>query len=87
MNIDALVPLTNGLSVTAGPHTLVCDRTRITPLNGDVEVSFWIAGTDYAPRFTLSRERIAADTPEELARIVRHVAAGAVLGRRPSRDP
>jgi hypothetical protein len=50
-------------------------------------VSFWIAGTDYAPRFTLSRERIAADTPEELARIIRHVAAGAVLGRRPSRDP
>jgi hypothetical protein len=82
MNIDELVPLTNGLSVVAGTQTLVCDRARITPLNDEVDVSFWIAGTDFVPRLRLTRDRIARGTAEELARIVRKVARVAVTGER-----
>jgi hypothetical protein len=86
MNIDELVPLTNGLSVTTGTHTLVCDRARINPVKEDaVDMSFWIAGTDFAPRLRLTRERIARGTADELARIVRAVARVAFTGERP--DP
>jgi hypothetical protein len=80
MSIEDLVPLTNGLSITAGPHTFVCDRARITPINDSIDMSFWIAGTDYAPRLRLKRARIAAESPEKVARIVRNVARRVVLG-------
>jgi hypothetical protein len=87
MNIDELVPLTNGLSVVTGMDTLVCDRARIKPVRDDaVDVSFWIAGTDYAPRLRLTRDRIASGTAEELARIVRNVARVAVTGERWARS-
>jgi hypothetical protein len=84
MNIEELVPLTNGLSVVAGPHTLVCDRARITPTKSStaVDVSFWIAGTDFVPRLRLTRERIARSTADEVAGIVRKVACGAITGER-----
>lgn len=81
MSIDELVPLTNGLSVSACGHTLVCDRARITPLTGDAfDISFWIAGTDYAPRLRLTRSRLAGQTPETIARIVSQVVRRAVCG-------
>ena len=35
MAIDDLVPLTNGLTVTACGNTLVCDRARIRTVKGD----------------------------------------------------
>jgi hypothetical protein len=83
MSIEELVPLTNGLSVTAGPHTFVCDRARITPVvdaTDSIDMSFWIAGTDYSPRLRLSRARLAAESPDRVAHIVRSVARRAVLG-------
>jgi hypothetical protein len=81
MTIDELVPLTNGLSVSACGQTLVCDRARITPLQGDAfDMSFWIAGTDYVPRLRLTRTRLANQTPEKVARIVSQVARRAVCG-------
>jgi hypothetical protein len=81
MKLEDLVPLTNGLSVTAGPHTLVCDRARLTPVGDDaVDMAFLIAGTDYVPRLRLTRERVARGTADELSRIVRRVARGAVTG-------
>ena len=81
MTIEELVPLTNGLSITAGAHTLVCDRARITPVTEDaIDMSFWIAGTDYAPRLRLTRARLAADSPEKVAGIIRQVARRAVFG-------
>ena len=79
MNIEELVPLTNGLSVPCGGYTLVCDRARITPVKEDaVEMKFLIAGTDYVPRMRLSRAQISRATSEDVARIVRHVARHAV---------
>ena len=81
MSIDELVPLTNGLSITAGPHTFVCDRARIIPISDNaIDMSFWIAGTDYVPRLRLTRARLASDSPEKIARIVRSVARRAVCG-------
>ena len=81
MSIDELVPLTNGLSVTAGAHTFVCDRARITPVADDaIDMSFWIAGTDCVPRLRLTRARLASDTPDKVARIVRAVARRALCG-------
>jgi hypothetical protein len=79
VNIEELVPLTNGLSVPCGAHTLVCDRARITPVTGDaVDMKFLIAGTDYVPRVRLRRELISRATSEDVARIVRRVARHAV---------
>jgi hypothetical protein len=81
MSVDELVPLTNGLSVTTGPHTFVCDRARVTRVSDNaVDVSFWIAGTDFAPRFRLTRDRLAVETPEHLAGVVRNVARRVVAG-------
>ena len=82
MTIDEVVPLTNGLSVVAGTQTLVCDRTRITPVNDSVDVSFWIAGTDFVPRLRLKKDRLARATADEVARIVRSVARVAFTGER-----
>ena len=46
MTIEQLVPLTNGLSLTACNQTLVLDRTRITRLpDRSIEMAFRIAGT------------------------------------------
>jgi hypothetical protein len=75
MTIEELVPLTNGLSVTACGQTLVCDRTRIVPVkNNDVfDLKFLIAGTDHVPRVRLTRDRVTKSTADELARIVRRV--------------
>jgi len=79
MQIDELVPLTNGLSVTACGQTLVCDRTRVIPAAGDaVDMKFLIAGTDFVPRFRLSRQRISRATSDEVATIVRRVVRGAI---------
>jgi hypothetical protein len=81
MSIDELVPLTNGLSISACGQTLVCDRARITPVADDaIDMSFWIAGTDYAPRLRLTRARLATQTPDKIARIVGRVARRAVCG-------
>jgi hypothetical protein len=74
MTIEELVPLTNGLSVTACGQTLVCDRTRIVPVKNDAfDLKFLIAGTDQVPRVRLSRERVLKASAEEVARIVKRV--------------
>ena len=79
MNIEDLVPLTNGLSVPCGVHTLVCDRARLTAVKGNgVDMKFLIAGTDYVPRVRLTREQIERATSADVARIVRHVAQRAL---------
>ena len=81
MKVEELVPLTNGLSVTAGPHTLVCDRARIKPVKDDaIDMKFLIAGTDFVPRLRLTRERIARGTADDVARILRRLVLRAVLG-------
>lgn len=83
MKIEELVPLTNGLSVTACGHTLVCDRTRIVPVkNNDVfDLKFLIAGTDHVPRLRLTRERVLKASADELARIVRRVVRALACAR------
>jgi hypothetical protein len=74
MNIEELVPLTNGLSVTACGHTLVCDRTRIVPVKNDAfDLKFLIAGTDHVPRLRLSRARVQKASADEVAKVVRRV--------------
>jgi len=78
MTLDQLVPLTNGLSVHACAQTLAIDRARVIDLSDiGVGMSFRIAGTEIAPRFTLPRRRLASVSIEELAAIVRRVAARA----------
>ena len=79
MKIEELVPLTNGLSVTACGQTLVCDRTRIVPVKSDaIDLKFLVAGTDFVPRLRLTRERILKATSDEVARIVRRVVRAAM---------
>lgn len=79
MTIDQLVPFTNGLSVTACAQTLAVDRARVTRVTDrTIDMSFRIAGTDFAPRFTLPRRRLASASFEELAAMVRRVASHAV---------
>jgi hypothetical protein len=80
MTIDELVPLTNGLSITACGQTLVCDRARVTPINDSVDMKFWIAGTDYVPRLRLARGRLAGYSAESLTRILRRLVQRAVCG-------
>jgi hypothetical protein len=79
MTIDDLVPLTNGLTVTACGSTLVCDRARITPIKNDIiEMKFLMAGTDFVPRLRLLRERVLNATPDEVATIIQRVVKRAV---------
>jgi hypothetical protein len=82
MTIEDLVPLTNGLTVTACGNTLVCDRARITPIRNDaIDVKFLIPGTDFVPRLRLLRERVLGATPDEVARIVQRVVKSAIACR------
>jgi hypothetical protein len=79
MTIEELVPLTNGLTVTACGSTLVCDRARITPVSKDaIDMKFLMAGTDFVPRLRLLRERVLAATPDEVTRILRRVVKSAI---------
>ena len=79
MTIEDLVPLTNGLTVTACGSTLVCDRVRITAVKNDaIDVKFLMAGTDFAPRLRLLRERVLEATPDEVTKIVQRVVKRAV---------
>lgn len=79
MKIEDLVPLTNGLSVTACGQTLVCDRTRIVPVKNDaIDLKFLIAGTDFVPRLRLTRERVQKATSDDLTKIVRRVVRAAL---------
>ena len=79
MTIDQLVPLTNGLSVSACAQMLAVDRARVTGISDRaIEMSFRIAGTDYAPRFRLTRKRLASSSFEDVAAIVRSVASSAI---------
>jgi hypothetical protein len=79
MTIDQLVPLTNGLSVRTCSETRAVDRARVSDISDRwVEMSFRIAGTDFAPRFSLSRRRLASSSFEDVAAIVRRVASNAV---------
>lgn len=74
MKIEELVPLTNGLSVTACGQTLVCDRTRIVPVRNDAfDLKFLIAGTDHVPRLRFSRDRVLKSSADDVARILRRV--------------
>ena len=74
MTVEELVPLTNGLSVTACGQTLVCDRTRIVPVKNDAfDLKFLIAGTDLVPRLRLSRDKVLKASADEVARIVQRV--------------
>ena len=82
MTIEDLVPLTNGLTVTACGSTLVCDRARITPVRNDaVDMAFLIAGTDVVPRLRLLRERVRSATQDEVTRIVQRVVKSAIACR------
>jgi len=48
MTIEELIPLTNGLTVTACGSTLVCDRALITQVRNDaIDMKFLMAGTDF----------------------------------------
>jgi len=79
MTIDDLVPLTNGLTVIACGQTLVCDRTRVTPVRSDaIELKFLMAGTDFAPRLRLVRERVLSATPDEVTTIIKRVVKRAI---------
>jgi hypothetical protein len=79
MTIDQVVPLTNGLSVTACAQALAIERARVTRVTDRaVEMSFRLAGTDFAPRFTLPRRRLASASYDEFAAVVRRVATKAV---------
>jgi hypothetical protein len=79
MTIEDLVPLTNGLTVTACGKTLVCDRARITPVRNDaIDMSFLMAGTDFVPRLRLLRERVLGATPDDVTKIVRRVVKSAL---------
>ena len=79
MTIEDLVPLTNGLTVTACGHTLVCDRARIIPISNDaIEMKFQMAGTDCVPRVRLLRERVLKATPDEVTTLVRRVVKSAM---------
>ena len=74
MTIEDLVPLTNGLTVTACGQTLVCDRARITRLKSDaIDIKFVMAGTDFVPRLRLPRERVLRATADEVTKIVQRV--------------
>ena len=79
MKIEDLVPLTNGLSVTACGQTLVCDRARVTAASSDaIDMKFLIAGTDFVPRLRLAQQRVLKATAEDVARILRRVVKQAV---------
>ena len=78
MTVEELVPLTNGLSLSCGPATFVCDRARVTRSNGEVDLKFLIAGTDYVPRVTLRKDLVTRKSSEEIARILRRVACVAL---------
>ena len=82
MRIEELVPLMNGLSVSACGQTLVCDRARIRPVRNDaLDMKFLIAGTDFVPRFRMTRERVLKATADEVVRIVGRVVRGAIACR------
>ena len=82
MTIEDLVPLTNGLTVTACGSTLVCDRARITPVRNDaIDVTFLMAGTDFVPRLRLLRERLLKAAPDEVTKIVQRVVKSAIACR------
>jgi hypothetical protein len=79
MTIEDLVPLTNGLTVTACGNTLVCDRTRITPVSHDaIDVAFLMAGTNFVPRLRLLRERVLSASRDEVTTILERVVRRAV---------
>jgi len=79
MTIEDLIPLTNGLTVTACGSTLVCDRARITQVRDDaIDMKFLMAGTDFVPRLRLLRQRVLEATPEEVTKIVRRVVKSAI---------
>jgi hypothetical protein len=82
MTIEELVPLTNGLSVTACGQTLVCDRTRIVPVQNDAfDLKFLIAGTDQVPRVRLSRDRVSKASADEVVRTLRRFVRALACGR------
>jgi hypothetical protein len=79
MTIEDLVPFTNGLTVIACGQTLVCDRTRITPIRTDaIDMKFLMAGTDFVPRLRLPRERVLKATSDEVMKIVQRVVKRAI---------
>jgi hypothetical protein len=79
MTIEDLVPLTNGLTVTACGSTLICDRARLTPVRNDaIDLKFLMVGTDIVPRLRLLRARVLEATPDEVTRIVRRVVKSAI---------
>jgi hypothetical protein len=79
MTIEDLVPLTNGLTVTACGNTLVCDRARITSVRNDaIDMKFRMAGTDFVPRLRLLRQRVLGATPDEVTKIVQRVVRSAI---------
>lgn len=82
MTIEDLVPLTNGLTVTACGNTLVCDRAHITPVRADaIDMKFLMAGTHFVPRLRLLRERVLRATPEEVTKMVQRVVKSAIACR------
>ena len=83
MNVEELTPLTNGLSVTTGAQTLVCERAIVTsPSEDAVDLAFWIAGTDYRPRLRLARQRVLAWSERDATRVLSKAVVNAVTGAR-----
>ena len=79
MTIQDLIPLTNGLTVTACGQTLVCDRARITPISDDaIDMKFLVAGTDFVPRLRLLRQQVLDASPDEVKALVQRVAKHAI---------
>lgn len=83
MNIEELAPLTNGLSVSSGAQTLVCERAMLSAPTGDaVDLAFWIAGTDFRPRLRLARQRVLQWSARDATRALSKVVVNAVTGER-----
>jgi hypothetical protein len=66
--------LADGLSAAGTGGPLVLERTRVRKAGDGVDVSFRIAGTDFAPRMHLSRAQLSSSTVDEMAALLRRVA-------------
>jgi hypothetical protein len=74
MTIDQVTYLADGLSVTGSEGPLALERTRVSTGRDGVDVSFRIAGTDFAPRMHLSLAQLSSSTVDEMASLLRRLA-------------
>ena len=74
MTIDQVSYLADGLSAAGSGGPLVLERTRVCQAGDGVDVSFRIAGTDFAPRMHLSLAQLSSSTVDEMAALLRRIA-------------